>query len=238
MAPKSLPGTSLSRLAAYGVAAASAAASSTTSADVIYFNPTDVTTPDSGAARLIYFNPRDGAVALPPQPAEEAAKYQFVLFGGTDGPPPTYFTSVRPNASFPANDGLTLRSGNYNEVARLAAGQAIGAGGVFQAPYGTLADGTYGYGNWNDLGAGFFGFSFGLNDGTHYGWAQISIANDYRITLMDFAYESVPGLEILAGQTVSVPEPATTSLVAFGLGAAGLSAYRARRRKQAAAAAA
>lgn len=233
MAPKSLTGASLSRLATYGVAAAAATASSTTSADVIYFNPPDVTTPNSGAARLIYFNPRDGAVALPPQNAEQASQYQFVLFGGTAGPPETLFTSVRANAGFPNNDGLTLRTAEFEYVARLAGGEGIGAGGLFQNQYGTLADGTYGGGNWNDLGSGYFGFSFGLQDGTHYGWAQISISEDYRITLRDFAYESAPGVSISAA---AVPEPATTSLVAFGLGAAGLAAYRARRRAQAAAA--
>jgi hypothetical protein len=236
MDPKSLTGASLSRLATYGVAAASAAASSTASADVIYFNPADVTTPNSGAARLIYFNPSTGAAVTAPQTSEEASKYQFVLFGGTAGPPEALRAVVRPNAGFPNNDGLTLRTAPYEYVARLAGGEGIGAGGLFQALSGTLADGTYGYGLWNDLGRGYFGFSFGLSGNTHFGWAQISISNDYRVTLMDFAYESVPGATIMAGQTVAVPEPATTSLMAFGLGAAGLAAYRARRRAQAAAA--
>lgn len=228
--PKTPTAASVARLVAYG-AAASAAATASVSADVVYFNPTDVTTPTTGA-RFIYFNPSNGSVAVSPQPADQAANYPFVIMGGTAGPPAFKKDTLFRNAAFPNNDGLSLRTaGGY--IARLAQNAVIGAGGLFGASPNTLASGTSGYGNWNALGTGFVGLKFGLPDGQHLGWAQITIASDYRVTLLDFAYESTVGASIRAGQTATVPEPATTSLLAFGLGAAGLGAYRARRRAQA-----
>ena len=227
---KTSPVASLGRLAAYGAAATAAATSSTStaSADVVYFNPVDVTTPTTGA-RFIYFTPSNGTVATSPQ--MDNTPYQFVLQGGTADAPPSTRALLFRNANFAGPlTAVTLRSAN-NYIARLGAGAAIGAGGIFGATPNTLASNYNGtlYGNWNAFGTGFFGFRFDLQDGTHFGWAQITIGSDYRITLRDFAYESTAGASIAAGQ---IPEPGTTSLLALALGAAGVAAYRARRRSQ------
>lgn len=225
-----------SRLATYGAAAAAAAAVSPVGASIIFFDIPDVTTPATGA-RLIYFTPTTGVVATSPQTVTTA--YQFVIVGGT---PVVQLNGIRPNAGFgiSPNSAVTLRSGSDLTPARLTLGGAIGAGGQFAGPSGTIASGGFGtganfmqYGNWNAAGlpnSGFIGFRFGQAGNFQYGWASITVNADYSITLRSFAYENVPNTPIQAG---AIPEPGTTSAVLLGLGASGLAAYRARRRRAA-----
>jgi hypothetical protein len=56
--------------------------------------------------------------------------------------------------------------------------------------------------------AGYLGLEFQINGQTHYGWAQVDIyahysfrGNGMRTTLIDFAYETIPGQAIKTGQT-------------------------------------
>ena len=56
--------------------------------------------------------------------------------------------------------------------------------------------------------AGYLGLEFQLDGQTHYGWAQVDIdgyynwrAHGMRTTLIDFAYETIPGQAIKTGQT-------------------------------------
>ena len=56
--------------------------------------------------------------------------------------------------------------------------------------------------------AGYLGLEFQLDGQTHYGWAQVAIDASFgtqtgsmTTTLVDFAYETVPGQEIKTGQT-------------------------------------
>ena len=56
--------------------------------------------------------------------------------------------------------------------------------------------------------AGYLGLEFQINGQTHYGWAQVIIYARYpylqnwmRTTLVDFAYETIPGQAIKTGQT-------------------------------------
>jgi hypothetical protein len=96
--------------------------------------------------------------------------------------------------------------------------------GIFQ----TLAAST-GAGNWAAGGpTAFLGMRFS-DDGVNYnyGWAEITIAADFNVTLSRFAYDTVANEQILAGQTSSVPEPSSTVLLLMG--AAGMAAYRKRR---------
>jgi hypothetical protein len=55
---------------------------------------------------------------------------------------------------------------------------------------------------------GYLGLEFQINGQTHYGWAQVDIYAHYNYrssgmstTLIDFAYESIPGQAIQTGQT-------------------------------------
>ena len=63
----------------------------------------------------------------------------------------------------------------------------------------------------------YMGVMFNIEDAVHYGWVRISNPFDGTGgTIMDFAYETEPGVGILAGAGV-IPEPATTSLLTTGL---------------------
>jgi hypothetical protein len=87
-------------------------------------------------------------------------------------------------------------------------------------------------------GTAYLGLEFSAADGTHYGWAQISACTyddtdtcdpSSTMTIYDWAYQTSVGVGIQAGS--GTPEPSTLSL--FALGAAGLAAFRLRRKKAA-----
>jgi hypothetical protein len=64
-------------------------------------------------------------------------------------------------------------------------------------------------------------------DGTHYGWLHFidnPTSNPVSLTLVDWAYESTPGVGI---QISVIPEPSTAALM--GLGVASLMMMRKRR---------
>ncbi len=62
----------------------------------------------------------------------------------------------------------------------------------------------------------YMGVMFYIEDAVHYGWVRIS--NPFNGTggiIMDFAYETEPGVGILAGAG-AIPEPATAALITTG----------------------
>jgi hypothetical protein len=78
--------------------------------------------------------------------------------------------------------------------------------------------------------SGQFGFRFTNASDTHYGWASLLIdetpmGQGYKIT--EAYYNTTPGAAINVG-AVPVPEPSSMALL--GLGAAGVAAWRARRK--------
>src|ERR1051325_8085943 len=77
----------------------------------------------------------------------------------------------------------------------------------------------------------YIGLSFAMSGETHYGWALLnpnvfsigetgSSTGIAEIQLKGYAYQTVAGRDILAGQTSETPEPSTLGL--FALGAAGI----------------
>jgi hypothetical protein len=72
---------------------------------------------------------------------------------------------------------------------------------------------------------GYIGFRFNALNGLEYGWATINIdPTTQRVTIRDWAYNDTPNAP------VQVPEPSTAALTLLGLGAAGVRAWRARKK--------
>ncbi|HOU22600.1 MAG TPA: PEP-CTERM sorting domain-containing protein, partial [Kiritimatiellia bacterium] len=62
----------------------------------------------------------------------------------------------------------------------------------------------------------YMGVMFNIEDAVHYGWVRISNPfNGTGGTIMDFAYETEPGVGIFAGAG-TIPEPATAALLTVG----------------------
>lgn len=60
----------------------------------------------------------------------------------------------------------------------------------------------------------FIGLAFTLNDGVHYGYAEVDGPE-----LVSYAYQSTPGAAIVTAEAVAVPEPASIALLVAGIGA-------------------
>jgi hypothetical protein len=110
----------------------------------------------------------------------------------------------------------TIQSG-VAWAAALNAGDPINKNQSFYYPGSILADLRGGsvcpfrhsYGYWLNAGPHYLGLQFTRHGKTHYGWAQLSVVlqqiwgGHYRLTstLTGYAYETVAGKSIMAGQT-------------------------------------
>jgi hypothetical protein len=74
--------------------------------------------------------------------------------------------------------------------------------------------------------SGYLGSKFLSNSKTYFGWAHLN-PGGLGGSISEFAYDTVTGQSIEAGQTSAIPEPGTLSLLA--LGAAGLAVLRKRK---------
>jgi hypothetical protein len=159
--------------------------------------------------------------------------------------------SFWPQSGFAYLDGLTAPNpgihnfvwgATLNSVAKLPASitfPSSGNGGFGTPIYGgALRGANVGGGSFGDwpggyptATSGFVGVLFlDALDQPHAGWLRMSIRNEAngvpdKFTLVDWAYESTPGAPIHIG---SVPEPGSLALLAAG--AAGVAAFRRRRK--------
>jgi hypothetical protein len=103
---------------------------------------------------------------------------------------------------------------------------------------------TLWYGPWMNEGKGvknrYLGMKFKIKGRFHFGWARITITTtsyNFTATLTGYAYETIPGKEIVAGATkepddteptasVKAPTPKPATLGVLALGAPGLSIWR------------
>lgn len=90
-------------------------------------------------------------------------------------------------------------------------------------------DGSGVVGDWSGtaITEGYVGIELNPGDGTHYGWLHFidnPTTDPKSLTLVDWAYESTPGLGI---ETALIPEPSTSAMV--GVGVATLLMLRKRR---------
>lgn len=143
-----------------------------------------------------------------------------------------------------ARRGDSVITSHTNNALALPAGAPIGSSQPFSL-VGFMADrwraylGTHGSGgNWVHAKNRYLGIRFTIKGETHYGWARLDVditANSIRTLLTGYAYNTVAGQKILAGQTsttdatVEPPslEPATLGRLA--LGSEGLESWRGRR---------
>ncbi|MGD0987816.1 MAG: hypothetical protein ABR874_08400 [Candidatus Sulfotelmatobacter sp.] len=73
----------------------------------------------------------------------------------------------------------------------------------------------------------YLGFAFNIDGKEHFGWARLSLGRfvfDHTATITGYAYETVPGKAIIAGDEGNSGEVSTASatLGALALGAPGL----------------
>jgi hypothetical protein len=123
------------------------------------------------------------------------------------------------------------RSGSRRNLASaLNHGARVGPGNRFKGNlYGTLVatfatDLSNGpIGQWVNVTNRYLGLKFQIDGKTHYGWARMTVQlpGNFLInaTLTGYAYETIPGKAILAGQTEGQADDAASSLGSLATGA-------------------
>lgn len=213
------------RLTAYGsmslaLAAVSMPAANAASIEWVPDVTTSVNTP-------LYFDLQSGNVGGP------GLLSSFDLLTQQNGPALRAFLFAKGsqfNASSVNGNAFAITVGS--SIAKLIPGESVvGPELNFGTLFGTLASNAQPpatpFGQWNDTpDAGGVGLSIVRGGDTYYGWADIIVNPDYTITLSAFGYDDTPGESGIAGG--AVPEPSSIELLA--LGAAGIAAYRRRRK--------
>jgi hypothetical protein len=138
--------------------------------------------------------------------------------------------AVKPGAKIVG--GEQFRSGHYANLGQVA--------------FPTYTQKPRWGGPWVDGGAGvknrYLGVKFQINGRFHFGWARLTVktqGTEFTATLTGYAYETIAGKGIIAGQTkgtddvaegpdaaLTVPTPQPPSLAALALGAPGLSIWK------------
>lgn len=214
-----------------------ASSSLAANASIVYFNPADVivSDPANSSVNTIYIDLPNGTASTTPGPSDSL----YVVNAG----------AMMTFGIIPFGGLLWNNQPGWEGVDRLNAGTMIGPSGQLSYPNSWVGSpGNDGFG-WSVGGGGaqsvtgYFGYK--LEQTGIYGWAQLTvtlnqITSEKTVTLLDFAYQSSPGVGILAGDKglgggpSSVPEPGTLTLAAIGI--TGIVAARIRRNKKAAAA--
>ena len=110
----------------------------------------------------------------------------------------------------------------------------------FAAPLGGVrgfshskSSSTYWFGPWINGGNGvknrYLGLKFKIKGKFHFGWARLTITttkNNFTATLTGYAYETIPGKAIIAGQTKEKDETQGPSLGALAAGANALPTWK------------
>jgi hypothetical protein len=101
--------------------------------------------------------------------------------------------------------------------ARIGSGLAFGSAGLMAQRtvyfYSRYPHSRYYFGSWVRVADGFLGLQFQFDGSAHYGWAEFDMIN---LTLEGYAYDTVAGQSLYAGQTTSAPEPGTLGVLALG----------------------
>jgi hypothetical protein len=162
----------------------------------------------------------------------------------------------------PLQGNATVLSATDGRAAALGRGVKIGpnqqfffddafmaatAGGYFKRGFCAYVHYTQGY--WVNVSNRYLGLKFSIRGRVHYAWARLSVQEGdvyIHATLTGYAYETIPGKSIKAGQTKEAAEearqedfapsasltnpipdtPQPASLGALAMGAHGLSVWR------------
>lgn len=143
----------------------------------------------------------------------------------------------------PGNDFLISGSSGFTYVTPLKSGAVIGKSarfgfgndGLLQRNCGTACTRR---GLWGGVDKGYLGLEFEINGQEHFGWVRLEDVSGffpYYALLTGYAYNTVAGQQILAGQTrepdgeltTATPEPGTLGLLA--LGSLGLAYWRRKK---------
>jgi hypothetical protein len=105
---------------------------------------------------------------------------------------------------------------SFNKGESLMASETLGTAGCNNISYGYWCNGTATFQKGNQKPCftvdGYLGLEFELEVSTYYGWAHIVVAPDHKalaeftVQLTGYAYETVPGMSINAGQTADADD--------------------------------
>jgi hypothetical protein len=240
--------TSLQRLLeGYAIASAAAglglvALASSVNAEIVY-TPANINIGHDGSSNLDLNN--DGII-----------DFMITEKGGEDGPYDVRnILSARAANGNQVNCPSTFCISSFEYAVALNKGEVIGniqhkhgwiGGAVQMAFQETFKSGTYGAGGWHNVQDRYLGLKFKIDGAYHYGWARLTVEFDrqqqprtWEAHLSGYAYETVPGKSIVAGQTQGgvVGEtntsirtgrgaPRQTSLASLALGADGRAIWR------------
>jgi hypothetical protein len=168
---------------------------STAAAEVVY-TPANVTLVGNGSIKIDLNH--DAVTDFVLQSAFKTA------YCGTVGGGYTGTTQISPMTG----DGIVVSHLNF--AALLASGVSVDASSIFYNARSRVAQ-LKACGSTTKFAAGYLGLEFQINGQIHFGWAQVAISvhsgfrAQMRTTLVDFAYETVPGRAIKTGQIPGNP---------------------------------
>jgi hypothetical protein len=117
--------------------------------------------------------------------------------------------------ALPATGNATVANGNL--VLALGSGSKISSSSPFYSAEGLMLHYStctpqYNSGAWKNVANHYLGIRFLINGHAHFGWARLSVSETQlgpKTTLTGYAYESVAGASITAGQTTVVSSSLT-----------------------------
>lgn len=123
-----------------------------------------------------------------------------------------------------SNNGALTDSNSYpyalssgaaiNNLGNFGSSAALIVNNVSFSTYGTYTYAySYAYGNWAGATDKYLGLKLQVGSNSYYGWARLTVLSDTQFIIKDYAYESIAGNPINAGDTFSVAPVTTDSVI-------------------------